>query len=157
VTFVFYTMFSICQGAKDGIEPSHGHFASLLHCGQCLGHFPVLPLHYIRHVLLSYSTLLLSSCQAPFLEKSFLMQVYRAQEFASNSAAAVCPKLLVVKNLERTFPFRLLSHHPQRTHPDYSLPKSLQESYLYHDIQYSYHYCQSIHHKKPYPAQSTML
>jgi hypothetical protein len=41
------------------------------------------------------------------LKKSFLMQVLMGQEFASNSAAAVCPKLLVVKNLERTSLFSL--------------------------------------------------
>jgi hypothetical protein len=58
-------MFSICQGAGNGIEPFRVDSRSLptiLHA---------LPLRYTRHVLLSYSTLLLSVCQAPFLEKIF--------------------------------------------------------------------------------------
>jgi hypothetical protein len=53
--------------------------------------------------------------------------------------------------------FRFLPHHPQRTHPDYSLPILEQESTLYHPhIQYTNHLRQSKLHNKPYPVQNTM-
>jgi hypothetical protein len=91
------------------------------------------------------------------LKKSFLMQVLMGQEFASNSAAAVCPKLLVVKNLERTFPFRLLLHRQRKTLQDYNLPIPEQESTPYHlHIQYTNHLRQSKHHNNPYPVQNRM-
>ena len=91
------------------------------------------------------------------LKKSFLMQVLMGQEFASNSAAAVCPKLLVVKNLERTFPFRLLLHRQRKTLQDYNLPIPEQESTPYHPhIQYTNHLRQSKHHNNPYPVQNRM-